>query len=70
MKPKYPVRVVFEDGKAIALIRAISEASAIRHITRKRYEAPIADQDHLITLAGKFQVQDVTEPVESYGGTA
>lgn len=53
-----PVRVVFEDGKPVALVRAKTEPQAIRHVTRKRYEAPIADQEHLITLAPKLAVED------------
>lgn len=57
---KAPIRIVFEDGKAVALVRARSEAAAIRHFTRKKYEAPIADQDALIIHAPKFSVEDAS----------
>jgi len=57
---KAPIRVVFCDGKAVALVRARSEAQAVRHVTRHLYEAPIADQEHLILYAPKFTVEDST----------
>jgi hypothetical protein len=57
---KAHVRILFENGEPVALIRATSEAQAIRFHTKKIYEAPVADQDHLIKYAGKFIVQDAT----------
>jgi hypothetical protein len=47
------VYVVHEDGKAIALVRATSQAQAIRHVVGEKFEAIPADQDHLIDLLGK-----------------
>ena len=58
---KAPVRVVFCDGKPVGLVRAKSEAQAIRHVTAHLYEAPIADQDHLIALAPHFVVETAGE---------
>lgn len=55
---KVPVRILFENGIAVALIRAASEAAAIRFYTKKIYEAPIADQDALIKHGSQFPVDD------------
>lgn len=46
------VYAVFEDGAAKSLVRARSQAEAIRHVTANRFEAIVADQDHLIRLLG------------------
>lgn len=55
------VYVLFENGKAEALIRAPSQAQAIRHHTANRFEAIVADQDHLVRLLGEqFKVEDAT----------
>lgn len=47
------VYVLFENGKAEALIRAPSQAQAIRHHTANRFEAIVADQDALIKYVGE-----------------
>ena len=47
------VYVLFESGKAEALIRARSQAEAIRHHTANRFEAVVADQDALIKHVGE-----------------
>jgi hypothetical protein len=47
------VYVVHEDGKPVALVRASSQAQAIRHVVGDRFEAIPADQEHLIDLLGK-----------------
>jgi hypothetical protein len=60
MTRKGKVRVVFDNGQAVALVRAVSEAQAIAHYLRDRFEAPIADQDHMLQYAGKFAVSDAT----------
>jgi hypothetical protein len=60
MTRKGKVRVVFDNGQAVALVRAVSEAQAITHYLRDRFEAPIADQDHMLQYAGKFAVSDAT----------
>lgn len=46
------IYVVHEDGEAKALVRARSQAEAIRHVTANRFEAIVADQDHLVRLLG------------------
>jgi hypothetical protein len=53
---KRHVRVIFDNGEAVALIRAHSEAAAIQYHLRDRFEAPIADQDHLLKYGAKFEV--------------
>ena len=57
MTPKR-IYVVHDDGKPIALIRASSQAAAIRHAMKDRFEAVVADQDHLVSLLPKLTVQD------------
>ena len=57
---KRSVRVVFHKGLPIALVRARSATHAIRFVVGTDYEAPVADQDHLISLAGKLSIQDAT----------
>ena len=47
------VYVIFEQGKAVALVRGSSQAQAIRHVVGDRFYAVPADQDHLIDLLGK-----------------
>jgi hypothetical protein len=61
---KTPIRVLFENGIAVALIRAASEAAAIRFYTKKIYEAPIADQDALIKHGAQFPVDDASAEPE------
>jgi len=46
------VYVIHEDGKAVALVRAGTQAQAIRHIVGDRFEAVPADQDALIKHLG------------------
>lgn len=46
------IYVVHQDGTARALVRARSQAEAIRHCTANRFEAIVADQDHLVRLLG------------------
>jgi hypothetical protein len=41
------VYVVFDNGKPSNLVRAKSAAQAVRHVSEPRYEAVVADQDHL-----------------------
>jgi hypothetical protein len=53
-----------ENGIVVALIRAVTEAAAIRYYTKKIYEAPIADQDHLIQYGAKFPVEDASAEPE------
>lgn len=56
------VYVVFENGAAVALVRANSQATAIRHVVKDRFEATPADQDHLIThLGAGMKVQTAGE---------
>lgn len=42
------IYLVHADGQAAALVRARSQAEAIRHCTANRYEAVVADQDALV----------------------
>ena len=59
------VRVVREDGKPIALVRAVSNSQAIRHALRKRFSAHIAEQDDLLDATVKtLDVQDAAETDE------
>jgi hypothetical protein len=46
------IYVVHEDGEAKSLVRARSQSEAIRHVTANRFEAIVADQDHLVRLIG------------------
>lgn len=53
------VYVLHENGEPTALIRARSQAAAIHHHTANRFEAIVADQDHLVRLVGDgMKVQD------------
>jgi hypothetical protein len=61
---KIPIRILVENGIVVALIRAVTEAAAIRYYTKKIYEAPIADQDHLIQYGAKFPVEDASAEPE------
>lgn len=42
------IYLVHEDGKAVALVRAGSQAAAIRHVVGEKYEAVVADADHIL----------------------
>jgi len=59
------VYVVHEDGKAKALVRAVSQAAAIRVHTAERFEAIVADQDALIRHLGAGM--KVIEDAETVG---
>lgn len=53
------IYVVHADGEAIALVRAVSQAAAIRHSTANRFAAIVADQDALIKHLGDgMKVED------------
>lgn len=45
------IYVVHEGGQPVALIRAASQAQAIRHVVGDKFEAIVADADHVYTLA-------------------
>lgn len=62
------IYAVFEDGEAKSLVRARSQAEAIRHCTANRFEAIVADQDHLVRLLGDgIKVDDATSDPEPIG---
>lgn len=59
---KRNIRIVFDGGTAVALVRgARSEEHAIAIYLGDRFEAPIADQDHLLTNAG-LPIVDAPQP--------
>lgn len=61
--PQKRIYAVFDAGKAIALVRTNSRAKALAHVLGDRFEAVVADQDHLVNLIGDgFQVEDPSEP--------
>lgn len=56
---KARVYVVFTDGKPTNLVRAVSAGQAVAFVTDPKYEAVLADQDHLTTeWARAMKVQD------------
>lgn len=52
------IRIVLDNGVAIALVRAPNEAQALRYSLRKRFTAPIATQDQLIEFGNVLKVED------------
>jgi hypothetical protein len=53
--------VVHLDGKPVALVRAANVSQAVRHVTEPRYEAVVADQDHLTSEWGRgATIEDAT----------
>lgn len=62
---KTPTRiysVTDRDTAIVHLVRATSQAQAIRHVASARYTAAVASQDELVTLvAGGHAVDDATE---------
>lgn len=62
------IYVVTEDGEAKSLVRARSQSEAIRHVTANRFEAIVADQDHLVRLLGDgIKVEDAKPAPEPIG---
>jgi hypothetical protein len=55
------IYLVHHDGKPIALVRAVSQAQAIRKATEDKYEAVVADQDHLVQHLGKLPFMEDKE---------
>ena len=50
---------VFENEKFSALVRARSQAEAIRHISADRFSAAVANTEELVSLIGEgFKVED------------
>lgn len=60
------VYVIFDDGKAVALVRAASQAAAIRHVVGSKYEAVAADVDHIIAYRN-LEVQTAGDAQETAG---
>ena len=47
------------DGTASAIVRASSQAAAVRHVTRSAYTVRVADQDDLVTaISAGLKVQE------------
>jgi hypothetical protein len=58
--------VTDHDTQAKRLIRAVSQAQAIRHAVQGRFEATVASQDDLLLLLGGGQaVESATQTSET-----
>lgn len=63
---KAKVYVVHTDGKPTNLVRAFSQAQALAHVTEPKFEAVIADADHLTSeWARAMPVEDATAQPDS-----
>ncbi len=47
------IYVVRGPNKAVALVKASSQAQAVGHVVRNAYEAEVAEQDTLVQLVGE-----------------
>ena len=57
------VYLVADGMTTLGLVRARSQAEAIRHCTSGRFTATVADQDQLIEAIGKgMTVENASEP--------
>lgn len=55
----YIVREVFEKEPAARLVRAISQAQALKHVAEKRYLVDVANQEEIVSQMSKgVEVED------------